>query len=174
MTTLELPARVHAAGSSAPTPADFPIAPASADIPATFKAVLLYEDVPTARRASIAAVKLAEGLSPGTRVSQSAWRFDLFDHPQWQFKAMVEAAEADAVIVSSHSTTLPAGVSAWLDAALADHVGLIVILLSGTEEDWTITIRHAAGFSPAPFGALGEMEKTFRCGSRPASLRQSA
>ena len=139
-----------------------------------FKAVLLYEDVVTARRAAAASLSLAAGLHPGARVSHSAWRFDLFDQPRHRAAALAEAIQADAVIASAHAATLPAGVSSWLDEALAGHVGLIVILLSGSDEDWTITIRHTPGFSAATFGLPGGLDKTFRCGRQPAALPQSA
>src|SRR5688572_16090481 len=165
MTTLELPARVSAAPltSSLVDPLS---SAASTDILVPFKVVLLYEDMPAARRGAVASCKLAQGLSPGTRIRQSAWRFDLLDIPRWQFAAMIEAAQADAVIVSSHSADLSPGVTAWLDAALADHVGLIVILLSGTQGDWTITIRHAPDFTGTPSRESPRLGKTFHGGSR--------
>jgi hypothetical protein len=172
MTILDTAAGALSAGVASAPGADFPGLPVEPAVP--FKAMLLYEDVATARRAAVAALKLAAGLSPGTHVSQSAWRFDLLGQPHWRFKAMAEAAQSDAVIVSSHSSALPPGLSSWLDAALADHVSLIVILLSGTEENWTITIRHTPGFSAAPFGRDPGVEKTFGCGSRPAPLEQNA
>lgn len=168
MTTLAAPVPAPTPGTSAPRTAEL----AAAAPPPVFRTVLLYEDIPSARWAARAALQLAAGLSPGARVSQSPWRFDLLDQPRFQFKVMTEAARADAVIVSSHSTELPASVSAWLDAVLAD--GLILVLLSGSDEGWTITIRHAPGFSATSRNLPAGAENTFRCGTQPALLRQTA
>ncbi len=144
--------------------------------PVPFKAVLLYEDVETAHRATGVSTRLAAGLNPDGPVASSVWRFDLLDDPHCRSLATAEMKGADTIIVSSRLTALPTDIGSWLEACVAasENDCLIVIFLSGTEGSWSITIRHAAHFSTGRSGAKPEIENTFRCGYQAPPMRKSA
>jgi len=157
MTTLELPAL--------PATTVF-FRPDANNTTDCFSAVLLYEDLVTAHRAATTAAKLASGLQPGSRLVESAWRFDVLQEETPRKQALMEIASSDAVIVSSRHDLLPGAVQDLLDASLRQHRErpLVLILLSGDGESWSITIRHTAGFAQSAAGFAPFLDGAISCG----------
>jgi hypothetical protein len=130
-----------------------------------FRTLLLYENREAARRGAVVAGTLAAGLDPEAEVDRHVWRFDVLADPAAADRALEEAREVDAVIVSSVAESLPAPVTLWLDRCLQARrtAQPIYVVLSNSDETWTISIRSAAGAVP---GTRAPMDTLFQTGRR--------
>ncbi|HTQ30856.1 MAG TPA: hypothetical protein VMI53_06565 [Opitutaceae bacterium] len=126
---------------------------------APLKTVVAYEDAAAGHRAVGLLKELLQVLSDDTELQPVLWRFDLLSDPHWYKMAVIDAAHADMMILStSGSSRLPDAVSRWLEAsaALKNGDGVTVVILRGVKEAWTVSIQDGSiteilpGTKPAP------------------------
>jgi hypothetical protein len=112
--------------------------------PAPFRALIVYADVPAARRAmtEIRNVLLATGRA--YEFCPMLWRFDQLAGEHWREVALRDAAEAAIVVLAStDSAIIPAGLECWVSSLLARKQGLPITIVAvlGATEAWTISIE---------------------------------
>lgn len=129
-----------------------------------FRTLLLYENREAARRGAMVAGKLAAGLAPEAEVDRHVWRFDVLADPAIADRALAEAREVDAVIVSSVEEALPVPVTLWLDRCLQTRCTdqPIYVILANANETWTISIRFAANAVPGTRAPMDTLFQTVR------------
>lgn len=97
----------------------FPPTPASADLPPTFNVVTLYEDFETGTQAKRTYNNLVEQLGKDCQCSSQMWKFDVLSIPELQEIAIMDAVNADLLIIASRGgRELPLQVQEWMEASI--------------------------------------------------------
>jgi hypothetical protein len=86
------------------------------DRKATFNVVIIYEDFETGKAAKRTYDYLVSNLGEDCDFSNQMWKFEVLSIPKLAAIAVLDACEADIILVAAHGGPLPAVVRSWLEA----------------------------------------------------------
>jgi len=100
----------------------------------SFNVLIAYEDFETGKHAKETYDFLVENVGHDCHFTNQMWKFDVLPLPRLQAIALEDAAHADIIIVSSKARELPAHVTSWIEAwlAQAQHPLALVALFQTT------------------------------------------
>jgi hypothetical protein len=100
-------------------------------------AFIVYEDVPTGKRAKETCDVLSGRLGPGWNIDIGMSSFKSLGHPQLRRHATAAVRDSGLVIFSCYGGRLPAGVCDWMESCLAgpdQPKSLVALIAAGTSE----------------------------------------
>jgi len=109
--------------------------------------VIAYEDLDSGHQVKEVTNRLSQVMGPDLDIECTMWKFNFLEIAALQRMAIVDAREADIVIVANgESCELPAGVRAWIDQWLKSRADRPYALVSLKTAD--IESPEEDGFSP--------------------------
>jgi hypothetical protein len=81
-----------------------------------FNVVIIYEDFETGKAAKRTYDYLVSNLGEDCEFNNQMWKFDVLSIPKLAAIAVLDACEADIILVATHGGSLPAAVRSWLES----------------------------------------------------------
>lgn len=104
-----------------------------------FRLLTVYEDFAAGRRANETCSFLLAQLGDDFEIRTSMWKFDILEDHVFAKSAVVEALEADAVIIATRGKSpLPAAITGWIERWVfrrADQTGALIGIMDTTSAD---------------------------------------
>jgi hypothetical protein len=113
------------------------------DAAVPLKVAIVYDSVPSGRRAVSTMRRLVGQTPEPTHLVPVLWRFDVLADAAHQARATVDALDADLLLVATdRPEALPPHVEAWVTDFLTRRRGSPVTILAmwGLDDDWTVSL----------------------------------